>query len=263
MVLPGCALLEPYLGPSLTKMLAAPKVTFLGAELVSAPSQLDLSAYYCPRVLKDRGGLGPTADFLCAQLFGRPPAQKTMEVGFDLSFEVANPNEIPLPLSEILSAITIFPGKSNQSLGAVCLALCAPGDSGCMGGVKSNGCQEAPGDLKSAADFPRALGNLLVAKGIGAAGGKPAGFEAPKVIAADAVQMTARLALAPEALLPVMEQLATQSLDQLKRGSRVSFEIPYAVEGTIFADAGSLGRVAAGYGPASGIWPIPTERLLP
>jgi len=261
--LPGCALIEPYLPPSVAKMLAPPKVTFLGADLVTAPSQLDLSAYYCPRVLKDRGGLGATADFLCAQLFGRPPAQKTMEVGFDLRFEVANPNEIPLPLSEILSAITVFPGKSNQSLGAVCLGLCAPDDPNCLGGARNDGCQQAPGDLKSASDFPRALANLLVARGIGAAGGKPAGFEVPKVIASSSVQMTARLALLPEALLPVMEQLAAQSLDRLKKGSRVAFEIPYAVEGTIFANAGSLGRVAAGYGPASGVWPIPTERLLP
>ena len=187
----------------------------------------------------------------------------SMQVGFDLRFQVANPNQLPLPLAEILTALAVFPGTSNQNLGAVCLRLCSPGDASCFGGADQRGCREAPGDIKGLEDFPRAVANMLVARGVGTAGGQPAGFSAPKVVAGSQLEVVARLAVAPDALLPAMEELARQSVSELKAGKKISFQIPYNLEGTVFGDAGSLGRVAAGFGPVSGAWPLPAERLLP
>lgn len=254
-----CAGLDQLLA---TGAISPPKVTFLGANLVQAPSQLDMSAYYCPRLLRETG-LGFTADFVCSKAFGKAPEASNMQLGFDLHFKVANPNRVALPLAEILTALSIFPGASNQNLGAVCLRLCQPGDANCFGGADQRGCQDAPGDIKGLKDFPRAVANMLIAQGIAAAGGQPAGFSAPKVVANDQLEVLARLAVAPEALLPALEQLARQSVNELKAGKKLSFEIPYNVEGTVFGDAGSLGRVAAGFGPVSGAWPLPAERLVP
>jgi hypothetical protein len=256
----SCAVLEQIVGSGL---ISPPKVTFLGANLVRSPSQLNLSAYYCPKLLAQNAGLGIAADFLCSKFFGKAPAHDDMQVGFDLHFEVANPNQIPLPLSEILTAIKVFPGQSQQNLGAVCLSLCAPGDAGCLGGASTSGCAKAPGDIRSLADFPQAAARLLLAQGISAAGGPPAGFTLPKVTSASKLAVTARLALTPEAFLPAMEELARRSLGDLKIGKSPAFEIPYQLEGTVFANAGSLGRVAAGFGPAQGSWPVPTQRLIP
>ncbi len=254
----SCAGLDQLLASGLVR---PPEVNFLGASLVKSPSQKDLSAFYCPKVLQERAGLGIAANLVCNQLFGRPPDASTMEIGFDLTFRVANPNRLPLPLSELLTAVTVFPERVNQSLGAVCLRMCEPGDASCQGGSNSAGCREAPGDIKSIGDFPGAVANLLVARGVGAAGGQPSGFSAPRVLAASSIDVTARLALLPSALAPVLEQLARQSVDQLRAGRAMSGEIPYRLEGTVFADAGSLGRVAAGFGPAGGSWPIPLDRL--
>ena len=254
----SCTGLEQLLGSGL---LQPPKVTFLGALLAKAPTQMELSAYYCPRLIESKIGLGIAGSLVCNRLFGRAPDPSTMEIGFDLRFKVDNPNRLPLPLSEVLSAITVFPERTNQSLGAVCLKLCEPDDPRCSGGPDASGCAEAPGDIKSIRDFPGAVGNLLVARGLAAAGGQPSGFRAPKVIAGSSLDVTARLGLLPGALLPVMEQLARQSIDQLKVGKPMSGDIPYRLEGTVFADVGSLGRVAAGFGPASGSWPIPTDKL--
>jgi hypothetical protein len=254
----SCAGLDQLLGSGL---IQPPEVKFLGATLVKAPSQYDLSAYYCPRVIQERVGIGAAANLICSRLFGRPPDTSAMQIEFDLGFQVANPNRLPLPLSEVLTALTVFPDRSNQSLGAVCLRMCEPGDARCQGGADSGGCREAPGDIKTVKDFPNALGQLLVARGVAAAGGQPAGFTAPKVLSGASVDVTARLGLLPGALLPVMEQLARQSVDQLRAGKPISAEIPYRVEGTVFGDLGSLGRVAAGFGPAAGTWPIPVDRL--
>jgi hypothetical protein len=254
----SCAGLEQLLGSGLIR---PPEVKFLGATLVKAPSQFDLSAYYCPRVIQQRIGIGMAANLVCSRLFGQPPPTSQMEIGFDLSFRVANPNRLPLPLSEVLTALAVFPEQTNQSLGAVCLRMCEPGDARCQGGADSGGCQEAPGDIKTARDFPNAIGQLLVARGVAAAGGQPSGFSAPKVLSGSSIDVTARLSLLPAALVPVMEQLARQSVDQLRAGKPISAEIPYRVEGTVFGDLGSLGRVAAGFGPAAGSWPIPVDRL--
>lgn len=42
-----------------------------------------------------------------------------------------------------------------------------------------------------------------------------------------------------------------------------SFTIPYRIEGTVWLDVGSLGRVAIGLGPAEGSWTIPASALMP
>jgi hypothetical protein len=254
----GCAGLDQLLASGLIK---PPDVSFLGASLVKSPTQSELSAFYCPRVLEQRVGIGIAGSLLCNRLFGRPPDASAMELGFDLTFRVANPNRLPIPLSEVLTALTVFPQRSNQSLGAVCLKLCEPGDPNCRGGTDGGGCKEAPGDIKSMNDFPNAVANLLVARGVAAAGGQPSGFSAPKVLASSSLDVTARLAMLPAALVPVMEELARQSIDQLRAGKPISTAIPYRAEGTVFADVGSLGRVAAGFGPSAGSWAIPVDRL--
>jgi hypothetical protein len=186
-----------------------------------------------------------------------------MMLGFDLRFQVANPNHVPLPLSEILTAITLFPGASQQNLGAVCFRLCAPGDTACQAGRDPNACRNARGDIRTLNDFPQALGNLLVAEGLSAAGGAPVRFEAPRVLAGSSVDVVARFALAPETLIPILEQLARQSTTELRSGRDLSFTVPYNLQGTVFADAGSLGRVAASFGPSGGQWVLPVQRLLP
>src|SRR5205814_6356132 len=94
----SCAQLQTLLQAG---ALSPPTITFRGAQLVRSPSRRQMSAFYCPRVA--RAQLGFAADALCGGLFGGPPPQSEMTLGFDMRFAVANPNQIPLPLSEILT----------------------------------------------------------------------------------------------------------------------------------------------------------------
>jgi hypothetical protein len=254
----SCANLNALLASGL---ITPPKVTFRGASLVRAPSRRDLSAYYCPRLGRERG-LGVAGDVVCNQLFGPGPRPDQMALGFDMQFAVSNPNRVPLPLSEILTAITLFPGGGAQNLGAVCFRLCPPEDPACRGGQDPSSCRQAAGDIRTMSDFPAALANLLVAEGLSAANGQGVQFSAPKVLAGQSLDVVARFTLTPEALLPIFEQLARQSASQLSAGRELSFSIPYNLEGTVFANAGSLGRVAAGFGPMGGEWPLPVQRLI-
>src|SRR5687768_16001112 len=78
--------------------VSPPAVTLREAALVTAPSEKDLAAYYCPRVLAQQVGFAAGSSLVCGQFFGQAPAPAQMQIGFDLRFSVANPNQIPLPL---------------------------------------------------------------------------------------------------------------------------------------------------------------------
>jgi hypothetical protein len=43
-------------------------------------------------------------------------------------------------------------------------------------------------------------------------------------------------------------------VDQLAAGQQPTFAVPYRLEGTVFFDAGSFGRIAVGYGPTEGVF---------
>jgi hypothetical protein len=238
--------------------LSPPKVTFQGAALVLAPSQAQLAAYYCPEVISvPLGGAG----VVCQGLFGRRPSPAEMTVAFDLHFGVANPNKIPVPLASILTAATLFPAGNSQRLGAVCAQLCPAGQPGCGGGPAPGACQSSSRDVHSLSDFAGAAANFLFASGVAAAAGHPIGFAAPQVSASSELNVTVRFTFGPQVLLATMRQLAVQSVNHLKAGHTVSFAIPYRLEGTVWFDVGSLGRIAVGFGPSNGVWVLPVQHL--
>ena len=183
-----------------------------------------------------------------------------MEVAFDLRFKVANPNQVPIPLAEVLTAATVFPGAASQRLGAVCVQLCPPG-AACSGAPVPGTCQASSRDIRSASDFQNAAANMLLAGGIAAATGQPLSFVAPQVSAAAELEVVVRFSFGPEQLLATLRQLAEQSVAELKTGREVTFSIPFRLEGTVWFDVGSLGRLAAGYGPIDGTWVLPVAGL--
>jgi hypothetical protein len=232
-----------------------PTITFQGATLVQAPSQAKLAAYYCPDVIPvPLGGAG----LVCQGFFGRRPNVAEMAVAFDLRFRVANPNQIPIPLASILTAATLFPNVTNQRLGAACVQLCPAGQPGCNGQPAPGACQDSSRDVRSLSDFGGAAANFLITTGVAAATGQPIGFVAPKVSQASQLDVTVRFTLGPDQMLAAMRQVAVQSANQLKAGRKVTFVVPYRLEGTVWFDLGSLGRLAVGFGPSSGAWTLAT-----
>jgi len=229
-----------------------PTVVFTGASLVSTPSRQLLAAYYCPDVVSVPFG---GATILCNGLFGGRPSADAMAIAFDARLKIQNPNEIPLPLATMLAAVTVFPGAANQQTGATCVQLCPSGPGTC-GPPDPSACQASSTDVRSLSDFANAAAGLIVSNGLAAAAGQPPSFTAPTVAASGELEVVARFALSPQQLLRVMRQLAEQSVGELQQGRAPSFAIPYRLEGTVWFDAGSFGRIAIPWGPASGIWTI-------
>jgi hypothetical protein len=177
-----------------------------------------------------------------------------MAIAFDARMKIHNPNEIPLPLASMLAAVTVYPGAANQTTGATCVQLCPGGPGTCTGQDAATACQASSRDVRSLSDFANAAVGLVVSNGLAAAMGQPPSFQAPTVLANSEIEVVARFTLAPAQILRVMRQLAEQSVGDLQQGRTPSFTIPYVLEGTIWFDAGSFGRIAIPWGPASGAW---------
>jgi len=253
LLLSSCAMLQQLpldRGPG-PNALVPPAITFQGARLARTPSQAQMAAYMCPEVVSvPFGGAG----ILCQGFFGARPPAADMAVSFDLTFHVQNPNGVTIPLASVLTAVTVFPAATNQRLGAACLQLCPEGTPGCTGQPAPGACEASSRDVRSLNDFAGAAANLLMAAGVAAAAGQPPSFVAPRVSGASQMDVTVRFSLGPEELFAAVRQLAAQSVDQLRAGRAVTFAVPYRLEGTVFFDTGSLGRLAVGFGPTDGVF---------
>jgi hypothetical protein len=249
--LAGCDVLRSVVGTALD--IQPPQVALQEVALAETPSQQSLRAYFCPRVLTEQLSLGGTAaNLLCGQFFGRAPAAEQMKVAFDVRLNVKNPNRIPLPLSSILTAVNVFPGQQQSELGAACVSLCSPQDPAC-GARDRNACPSDATDVTQRAEIAQALGKMVIAEGARLASGAALGVKAPEVLADSNLDVVVRLSLDPMRLLPVMQQFARQSVDELKQGKAVSFAIPYQLQGNVFTGAmGSAGTLTAPFGPLAG-----------
>jgi hypothetical protein len=251
----GCGLLANFPAGTTLADITPPQVTFMGATLAQAPSQQALAAYYCPVLVNVPFG---GAALLCQGLFGPRPAPSALTTAFDLRFKVANPNRIPLPVASVLAAVTVFPGQGNQQLGAVCLQLCAEGP-GCTPRDTTAACTSSSSDIRSLSDFTAAAPGLLIAAGVALANGQPPSFNVPPLAAASETEVIARFSFGPTQLLGALQGLAAQSTGELRAGRIPTLNIPYRVEGTLWFDAGSLGRIAVPYGPLAGTWTLPLQ----
>jgi hypothetical protein len=261
-VLGSCAQLGlPPLGGPGGIPIKPPTVTYVGATLVRAPSTRDLAAHYCPELVQAPLGTGP---ILCREAFGPPPPPSAMIVSFDLRFRIANPNQVPVPLASALVATTLFPATTGERLGAVCVTLCPEGAAGCTGAAPPGACEASSRDVRSLADFvDRSLPQLIISEGVALANGQPPSFTLPPIVASSELDVTVRYSFGPEQLLLVMRDLAAQSVSELKAGRLPTFVIPYKLEGTVWFDAGSIGRIAVGWGPTQGTWTLPLAGIVP
>src|SRR5688572_12032370 len=86
----GCELLQTEL----------PSISHKSDALVQSPSERMMAAYYCPKVVPDLLIPGSAA-VACSVAFSSPPSQSAMNVGFRSSYTVDNPNQFPIPLTEL------------------------------------------------------------------------------------------------------------------------------------------------------------------
>jgi hypothetical protein len=236
-----------------------PTVTFTGVRLADAPSARQLAAYMC---LEVGSAKVRTSSALCEQFFGNRPEARVLNIVFDLRFHIANPNRIPLSVGSVLAAVTLFPASADPKQGAACLNLCAPGATGCAEAPRG-ACESSTSGVRSLADFTKgSIPGFVIAKGIPTPVGEAPSFAAPSIVESGETDITVRYALDPEQLLTIFRQVATQSSSQIAAGAVPNVSIPYRLEGTIWFDAGTIGRISVGWGPTEGNGALPADEVV-
>ncbi len=219
-----------------------PRVTVQQVRLTRAPRNEHIAMHFCTRV----------APPIVCSVLGPVPTREDLQFQFTTDLDFENPNQIPLPLVEILAAFTVFPAVTGeQNLGAVCLNLCEDPNS-CP--PAEGACRSDQRDIRTLNDFAAAGINFLV----GVATGQQR-FENLRIrtLAPGAhTRSQVHLQLDPDAVLRVIEHVANNAVTQAQRGQQVRFDIPYRFEGTVWLRVENFGRFAASVPPFTGTWQL-------
>ncbi|HQC44677.1 MAG TPA: LEA type 2 family protein [Myxococcota bacterium] len=215
------------------------------AKLVAYPTVQQIGSWACDRYL------GTLACGLIPYYRHTPLSQ--MQFQFSLTFQISNPNQLPVPTTELLVALHLWPNLDlpNSHLAGICTTLCEPGTADCPippGGA----CVDRYDDVSDL--------NTLLAAGIRGAlilimeaiNGQPVGgqWEAWTIPPSETVDLTFTFSIGIEKLAQLIYAMITKEvLVDLLRGGKDGFDIPYAIAGKLWFQVPYLGRVAIGIGP--------------
>ncbi|MDH3622542.1 MAG: hypothetical protein OES69_09540 [Myxococcales bacterium] len=217
-----------------------PNVSIAEVRLAQMPSNKELASYYCAQYL------GP----LVCRVFGPVSSISDINFAFDIELEFENPNLVPLPVVQSLFAFTAFPGQSAASnLGTVCLSFCEDPDR-CT--QNANACTSDDPEIRDAKDFASAAKDFLFAVALGERNFRD--LRVRTVAPNDRTRMVVRLGVDPTQMVDLIAKLAKGDIDRVKQGRVPQFSIPYRIEGTAWVAVESFGRLATGFGPATGEW---------
>ena len=215
-------------------------ISIAEVRLAQMPSNKELASYYCAQYV------GP----LVCRAFGPVSSISDINFAFDVELEFRNPNPVPLPVVQSLFAFTAFPGQSRASnLGTVCLSLCEKPDR-CT--QNANACTSDDPEIRDAKDFASAAKDFLFAVALGERNFRD--LRVRTVPPNDRTRMVVRLGIDPTKMVDLIAKLAKGDIDRVKQGRVPQFSIPYRIEGTAWVAVESFGRLATGFGPATGEW---------
>ena len=219
-----------------------PRVTVAAVRLTRAPRNEQIAMYFCTRV----------APPIICQIFGQLPTREDLQFQFTTDLDFQNPNQIPLPLVEILAGFTVFPQAAGEhNLGAVCLNLCEDPN---VCPTVADACRSDQRDIRTIQDFAGASVNFLLAVATGQQ--RLENLRIRTLAPGQTTRAQVHLQLDPEAVLSVVEHMSTNVVQQAQRGQVGRFEIPYRFEGTAWLRVENFGRFAASIPPFTGTWQL-------
>ncbi len=224
-----------------------PKGSLDRVDLIHAPALDELLSWQC-----DALNLG----ILCGTVgLNDVPRTQDLLYSFDLVFELRNPNEaIPIPLIEVLMGISVF---EAQNLGSVCVSFCDPAAEGCLPGLNAEGaCVADEGtDVRRPEDLLPTVEDLVGLTETALTGGLS--NDQWRVLAGrSSTEVHIQFDLAADTMLSLADEILLGALDDLLAGQRISVDVPYTAEGSLFFDVPELGRYALGFGPWDDAWAI-------
>jgi hypothetical protein len=235
----GCDQVRGPLGTDL------PTASLNRVDLLESPNVNQMLGYGCGEL-----GFGATT---CAVAGLDVPRKADLLFRFDLVFDVDNPTAVPIPLVETLLGFTAF---ETANLGSVCVSYCDPEDEDCTAGINVEGACD-PGSakgVKGPEDLIPSVEELVTIASDLEDGVDPADW---RVIEPDSgIETHVQFDLGIDPMLELASSLLDQSVSEFLDGKRISMEVPYTVEGTLFFDVPDVNRYAIGFGPLADTWDL-------
>jgi hypothetical protein len=223
-----------------------PSLGMKSATLVQNPSADQLVAYYCPQLF---------SSILCQPVVGASPLKDDLKFFFELRFDAGNTGDLPVPLLEMLLGLNVFPGIQQESLGSTCVRFCPEDDASCDGSPGPNSCKTDDQEVNSVEDFAQAIGGFVFAAATGQTNIED-NLKIRVIPPGTNIDLSVVFGLDPDTILDLVIHLAEDAGNKLVQGKEVTFDIPYAAEGTLFFDVPILGRQPLGFGPFEDTWSI-------
>jgi hypothetical protein len=247
LLLPGCELLTNYIESADAVSVSMPRVTMpeTNARLVKYPGVQQMASWACDQTLGSMAcGLIP---------YYRTPVYAQLQFQFALTFRIENPNRVPVPTTELLVALDLWPDRNlpNAHLAGICTTLCEPGTVDCP--IPAGGaCVDQYDDVDDLSSLLAAALKAALLLTMEAVNGQPVGgmWEAWTIPPSDTVDLTFTFSIGIEEMLNLILQMVQSDvlLDVLKDGAG-NIDIPYAIAGKLWFQVPYLGRVAIGLGP--------------
>lgn len=228
----------------------SPRVRLVEVRLAHHPTDQQLGVHYCTQVAAG-SRLGPAGVLLCRAL-GPAPSEQDLQFRWEIELEVTNPSSVPVPLVEALVAFTAFPDAADpESLGAICLSLCENAET-CPQSEEESACQSDEPAITDLASLGHAAAGFLTSVALGEE--RFEDLRVQTIAPHGTLRFVAELALDTEPMLALIGRASESAVAQARQGHAPELVIPYAVEGSIWVDVRSFGRVAASFPRTTGTW---------
>lgn len=221
-----------------------PEVKVTSITLDSRPTNAQLAAHYCIQVAG--GGVAAVA----CRVFGPVPRPDELRFGFRVELEAKNAAKIPMPIVSALVAFTAFPEDTGgQNLGSVCIEMCKDPNN-CP--QSADACDSSEPEIRGMRDFVNAAANFLISSAL--RGGPTIELTIPMVDPGQSLAFVTTLTLDIDQMLALIKRASSQVISQLTKGTRPTFVIPWAVEGSMWVRFEGFGRMGAGFPRQTGEW---------
>jgi hypothetical protein len=253
-LLPGAALgLALAVGTSLgcdgdLLGVKAPQASLDRVDLLESPSANKLARWGCHQYLDSS---------TCNALGIDKPKKSNMRFSIDVVFELNNPNKsFAIPLIEMLLSMTVYPGASEENLGALCVSFCDPDEGTCTPDADA----EAACDLSSAkqidtvSDVVPSIDEMFeIAEEVadGDIDGNNSFRYIPK---GGSTEAHIQLDLNVDTALAVLDRALRDGIDSYINNGRFRVKMPHSSEGNVFFNVPEAGRYAVGFGPFEDQW---------
>ena len=250
------------------------------ALLVEFPDPFAVAAYYCPQIMGAEAcnylclaqlvtitcplicpGFGEACNYLCPPMgltdmcryLNTPPPKEDLQFHFQLVFRIENPNQVPVPTTEILLGLHVFPDRTYGELASICTTLCEADAPDCPI-PPSGACVYDVTDIDTIEEFLVAgvRGALFLAADLinGERLGEHLGLYT--IPAGSDLDLKVRFSIGIDPMLELLRHSMDEFYEQAANtepGGQIGFDIPYALAGRIWFNVPYLGRITVGFGP--------------